>query len=131
MKDSVFNALPVVDNITTALALSAGTLFLFSDGTPGVNSQQNIEFFELERPDGNRITYFRRIEVDSDRGTSHGALGYIRIFDILECDPLGVYGEICGQNYAAYTLGDDNLGDKVGSSPEFVQPPPSASQCVC
>lgn len=65
MNTATFNALPVVDNEAAALLLVVGTDFLFSDGTPGVNSQQNRTVGE---PGINRVTYYRRIEADKVGG---------------------------------------------------------------
>lgn len=147
MKDSVFNAIQVVADSTAALALSAGELFLFGDtpsgGVPNlINSQQPVNFFEKKRPDGNRITYFRRTPIIPN-STGQDALGYVRVFNIIECDPLGVYPIICGSGIGSYAPNDvggvhtneitlpPDLDWRTGSLPEFISPPPSASQCAC
>ena len=153
MLDTVFNALPVVDDNAAALALEpsgAGTPFLFK----GANArQQPVDFFENNRADGNRITYFLRIPGSMDIPPSSNEVGYTRIFDTLECDPLGMYPPSgCGtvrtiidpknpeipiiSNEAAYVLGDTttpgtNIYNVDGSLPEFNTPPPSATACVC
>lgn len=148
MLDTVFNALPVVDDNAAALALAIGDLFLFK----GANArQQPIDFFEVKRADGNRITYFQRIPGTMDTPPSSNEVGYVRIFDTLECDPLGVYPTNCGtvrtitkkgvdisSNEAAYVLGDTttqpvsaNRYDVDGSLPEFNKPLPSLTQCEC
>lgn len=173
MLDSDFNSLDVVVGRAGALSLplthkgGSPWLFLFADTfdpitgavIPNVNSQQEdskgnpLIFFKKKRTAGNnRITYYRRTErtgaelegLEYPKSTSQDALGYVRVHDTLECDPFGVYGEICSTSLAS-----QNVSGSVGSvdildntapegarhaayDPDFVPVvPSSADQCGC
>jgi len=105
MNDTDFNSLTVVADRAAALALSltlkggSPRLFLFADSPDGTkNSQQDRNYFDQNKPNGNRITYYRRtprtgVELEGleyPQSTSQDALGYVAVHDVLVCDPFGV-----------------------------------------
>jgi len=133
MLDTVFNALPVVAP-SGVDALTPGDNFLF-EASP-------VNFFEADKPEGNRITYFRRVEQDLRNPASpHPTVNYTRVFDTLECDPAGSYLQICStskayQDQVPYEVKIKDNDAPEGArhaaySPSFVSIPASASQCLC
>ena len=115
MNDTDFNSLQVVADRAAALALpltlkgGSPRLFLFADSPDGTkNSQQDRNYFDQNKPNGNRITYWRRtprtgVEIEGleyPKSTSQDALGYVKVDGILECDPFGVLPETCSTSKA-------------------------------
>ena len=94
MQESVFNALPVVNSPSAALALGIGTNFLFTEDA----SQQN-------NPNINRINYWRRITKDRTGGPFPLPSSILLNYTHVSFPVTGASGEDKGVRYIAPSAG--------------------------
>jgi hypothetical protein len=118
MKQSIFNALTVINTVADALLLGDGTNFLFNDtrvrtGNHGGGYGNHVDSQSLTAL-RHKIHYYRR-----DTSTS---IGYVQVFDILESDILTQESKTptrVGKNRAVNRTRDDDTSKDIISDPDW------------